>query len=260
MKQTRKILLKLVCAVLAVTLAFLLCACSDCQSEKVSGKTEETSMEQTTVPPSATEVDLTALYSVKSTDSKFSGYWQITEGTGSQLEHFVFMFDGEGKAYLLVGTVGYIGTYSETTEDGENLFKTNLVFGLDGSYTYTFSDDDKTVELVNKEDNSTTTMKRLDSFSSVPTPSGNEKIDEALLGAWCDDTGEYLYFDENGIFYDCQKGFSFTFYTYSASNGKISMKYTMTEEYSDNAEYEINGDVLTYNHIDYKRIATDELV
>lgn len=260
MKQTRKFLFKLVCVALAVAMVVLLCACSDCQSEKVSGKTEDTTAEQTTAPSAVTEVDLTALHNVKSTDSKFSGYWQITDGTGSQLEHFVFMFDGKGKAYLLVGTMGYIGTYSETTEEGESIFKTQLVFGLDGSYTYTFSDDNKTVELVNKEDNSATTMKKLDSFSSVPTPSGNEKTEETMLGAWCDDTGEYLYFGENGIFYDCQKDFSFTFYTYSASNGKISMKYTMTEEYSDSAEYEINGDVLTYNHIDYKRIATDELV
>ena len=261
MKQTHKFLFKFVCAVLTVTMAVLLCACSDCQSEKENDKTEDTTAEQTTAPSFATAADLAALHSVKSTDSKFSGYWQITEGIGAKLEHFVFMFDGEGKAYLLIGTTGRIGSYSETTEEGESIFKTQLVFGLDGNYTYTFSDDDKTVELVNKDDNSTTTMKKLDSFSGIPTPSGSDKIDDALLGAWCDDTGEYLYFDKNGIFYDCQKNFFFTYYIYSALDGKITMKYTMIEkEYTEDAEYEVNGDVLTYNHTDYKRIEADELV
>ena len=133
------------------------------------------------------------------------------------------------------------------------------MFGLDGSYTYTFSDEAKTVELVNCDDNSVTKMKKLDSYSSVPTPSGKEKIDDALLGAWLDSNGEYLYFDKSGVMYRSQKGFDFTYYTYSVSNKKINMKYNFVNDYSEKADYEVNGDVLTYNGIQYKKIPLDEL-
>ena len=102
-------------------------------------------------------------------------------------------------------------------------------------------------------------MERQESFSSLPEPVKNPKLDKALLGAWEDDNDEQLYFGSDGVMYNTLKDFSFTFYTYSAADGVIECTYTMREATTEKNTYQVNGDTLTYNGYAYKRISPDQL-
>lgn len=263
--------IKSLCAALAVCAALLTTACgsSGAQSSTqgstapagtAAAPTRATLPPNTTMAPLSTETDLTKLHQPQKQDDPFAGYWQITEGTGAELSSFVFSFDGSNNAYLLIGTMGYCGVYEVKQKDNQEVFTTQLQFGLNGDYTFAFAEDKRSVVLTSLSNKTTTTMQKLDSFSSIPNPPESPAIDPALLGAWKDDTGEILYFDKNGIFYDTQTFVTFTFYTYSAADGSIQMQYTMKDLTDETATYKVEGDTLTYNDYAYKRIPAEEVV
>lgn len=256
---------KAICATLAICAVLALSSCGEksggTSSATQADTTEATTIEQTTAAEEMKkETDLTALHAVKKDGDAFAGMWQITDGTGSQLESFVYEFDGDGNAYMMIGTMGYTGTYGLKTTDGKETFTTQLMFGLNGTYTYKFSDDKNSVVLTNTEDKTTSTLERVNDFSPVPEPVEDPQIDEALLGAWSDDTGAYLYFGKDGLMYFSQADISFSFYTYSAGDGKITQTYSMKEETEETATYSVSGDTLTYNKYEYQRISADKLV
>ena len=262
----RSLFIKSACAALAVCAVFSLSACGENGGGSKSSATEAATAEATTAPQTTAaeeikkETDLTSLHAVNKDGDDFAGYWKITEGTGSQLENFVYEFDGDGKAYLIIGTMGYIGTYGLKANNGQKTFTTQLMFGLDGTYTYKFSDDKNSVVLTNTEDKTTSTLERVDDFSPVPEPVEEVQIDEALLGAWKDDTGAYLYFGKDGLMYYAQADISFSFYTYSADDGEIKQTYTMKEENEETATYSVSGDTLTYNNYEYQPVSADKLI
>lgn len=272
----KRIITKLICAALALIAVLSLAACGEKSSSGTdtssgasqasaasSGQASAASSVSGSTASSAeikTEADLSKLHQLTSPGDAFTGYWKITEGTGSDLKSFVFCFDGAKKAYLMVGTMGYIGNYDLSVKNGENVFTTKLVFGLDGDYTYSFFQNNQIVELKNVSDNTTTTMEKIESFSSIPEAPEDPQIDEAILGAWLDDTGAYLYFGKDGIMYSAQKNINFTFYTYSAADGKIKAVSAMTEPIEDEFTYKLDGNTLVFNRYNYKKISADELV
>ena len=268
----KKLITKIICAALALIYVFSLAACGENSSSTAqssaagsSGESGSTGSTGNTGSSSAASSSvstnkLSQLHQLKTPGDAFTGYWKITEGTGSNLKSFVFCFDGAKTAYLMVGTMGYIGSYELSVKNGENVFSTQLVFGLDGDYTYSFFKNDQTVELTNTADNSTTTMERIDSFTSIPEAPENPQIDKELLGAWLDDTGAYLYFGDDGVMYSAQKNINYTFYTYSAADGKISALSKMTDVIEDEFTYEVKGGTLVFNRYEYKKISDDELV
>ena len=103
-------------------------------------------------------------------------------------------------------------------------------------------------------------MQKLVSFTFIPRAEPDSEIDPALLGAWKDESGGYIYFEDNGIMYETQKAISFTFYTYSAKNGVVDNTYYMLEAEKGSYQYKVDGDKLTYNGYTYTRISADELV
>ena len=260
----KKFTIKLACAALAAVSAFSLCACNnggDQQKETTAPTAAETTAEPTTAPKAfVKETDLKKLHPVNAQGDRFAGTWQITDGTGSQLESFYYEFNGSGTAYMMVGTMGFCGTYGIKAENGQDLFITQLMFGLNGKYTYEFSKDRNTVVLTNIEDKTTSTIEKTDSYSPVPDAPENPEIDEAILGAWADERGNYLYFGKDGVMYDMQGGVTFYFYTYSAANGKISQTYSMVEDVEETSTYKLEGETLTYNNIEYKPVSADELI
>lgn len=258
-------LLKLLCVASAVCAALLPSACSGSQDSAApestaAAPTRATLPPNTTMAQLSTETDLSKLHQPKNTDDPFAGYWKITEGTGAELNSFVFCFDGSNSAYLLIGTMGYCGVYEVKQKDNQEVFTTQLQFGLNGDYTFAFAEDKRSVVLTSLSNKTTTTLQKLDSFSSIPEPPENPAIDPALLGAWKDDTGEILYFDKNGIFYDSQTFVTYTFYTYSAANGSLQLQYTMKETTNETAAYTVQGNTLTYNDYAYTRIPAEEVV
>ena len=264
----KRIITKLICAALALIAVLSLAACGEKSSSGTgasSGASQASAASSVSGSAASssdikTEADLTKLHQLTSPGDAFTGYWKITEGTGSELKSFVFCFDGAKKAYLMVGTMGYIGNYDLSVKNGENVFTTQLVFGLDGDYTYSFFQNNQIVELKNVSDNTTTTMEKIESFSSIPEAPEDPQIDEAILGAWLDDTGAYLYFGKDGIMYSAQKNINFTFYTYSAADGKIKAVSAMTEPIEDEFTYKLDDNTLVFNRYNYKKISADELV
>ena len=210
--------------------------------------------------PAATETDLSKLFKVINHDTPLAGTWQIAEGAGSQFEHFYYLFDGEGTAYLLVGTMGYIAPYKLSKSEDKDVITCQMMFGINGTYTIENEEGVPGTKLIDTKTTETLNLSFAGDYSAVPDAPESPEIDEAILGAWRDDHGETLYFDKNGIFLDLQEGMAFTFYTYSAKDGKITQTYTMTEPITETASYSLEDDTLTYNGYEYKRISADEIV
>ncbi|MCD8026325.1 MAG: hypothetical protein LUF33_05220 [Clostridiales bacterium] len=196
-------------------------------------------------------------------DDPFSGAWHITDGEGSPLESFVYIFDGSGKASIVIDNMGHCGSYSveDVSDDGtgEKTFNCQLMFGINGNYYYEFSDSGSTVVLTDVDSELTTTIEKLDNVDFVPTPENDPIIDSDLLGAWMCDSGEYLYFDESGIMYYNQFGTVFTYYTYSAEDGKITATYTMQSEATSEFTYYFEDDTLIFDDLEFTQISVDEL-
>lgn len=188
----------------------------------------------------------------------FTGAWEITEGEGSQYGSFVFSFNGEGRAAMVIDNAGYFGKYEVEQKNGKNTFTTQMIFGLNGEYTYKLSDDKNTITLTKNEDNSTTALQRLKSFDCVPSVE-NVKIDEDLLGAWKSEDEETFYFDESGIMYHNQYNTMFNYAAYTVENSKITATYSMGGEMTDEYEYSLEGGTLKLNGYEYKRISESEL-
>lgn len=188
----------------------------------------------------------------------FTGAWKITEGEGSQYSSFIFSFNGEGRAAMVIDNAGYFGKYEIEVKNGKNTFTTQMIFGLNGEYTYKLSDDKKTITLTKNEDNSTTTMQKLESFNCVPNVE-NTVIDEELLGAWKSEDEEIFYFDESGIMYHNQYNTMFNYAAYSAEDSKITATYSMGGEMTDEYEYSLEGNTLRLNGYEYERISLSEV-
>lgn len=208
---------------------------------------------------STTDFDVSTLHTFPIISSDpFSGIWKITEGVGSQLENFVFAFDGQKTGTMLVGSMCYCSEYKFETQNNKNVFTCQFLFGISGSYTYEIKEN--SIVLKNIVDGETTTLERADSFKPAPAPMENYKIDEKLIGAWRNSTGIYYYFGTNGIMYNNNYGSMYSYYAYTAENGVINSKYTMTEEIEQKMEYSVKKDELTLDGDTYTRIALNELI
>lgn len=252
--------------IIALSLAIMsVTAFAGCDNNDSSDQQETTAVQSTvaptTVDPAYLEktADLEALHSYDEDGDELAGAWQITGGTGDQFGSFIYTFDGNGRAMLALGNMGYLADY--TIDENEKTIEVKLVFGLNGKYNYKLSDDKGTITLTNTEDKSTTTIEKLEGFSMTPKPEENPKIDENILGAWLSENGEYLYFGDDGIMYQNLYGMNIIYSTYNAVDGVITSKYSMQdEELTDTYKYSVNDKVLTVNDMIYNKIPTSELV
>lgn len=190
---------------------------------------------------------------------EFEGAWKIVDGTGSQFEHFAFCFNGGGKGAIAIDNTGYYAKYEIKEDDGKKTFTSQMLFGINGEYTYAVSDDNSKITLTKTDDNSTLTMQKIKNFNCKPDLS-NSKADENLVGAWKSEDEEYFYFDESGLMYQNQYNTMFTYAAYTADGSVLTAKYSMEGEMSDEYEYTVDGDRLTLNGFSYERIETDELL
>lgn len=253
----KKSALRLLAFGMAATAVFAFAGCNKNSSSDTADTTAVATEPMTTEPSKLTDINKLHSYDAENGDL-FAGAWNITDGAGSKLESFVYLFNGSGKADLITDTTGYCGTYALDTE--AKTFKCQLMFGINGSYTYS-KDDDNTIVLTNTESKETTTLTKLASFDIVPIPDENPVIDKDLVGAWAADDGEYYYFDSNGIMYQNQYGTMYVYSKYSAEDGVITSEYRVgANESKDKLEYSVNGDELTLNNFEYKRITADKLI
>ena len=201
-----KILIKILCAVLVLSSTAVFAGCGQDNSLVATTSSIEETTEDSKMNVSE-QADLSKLHAINYEGDEFAGAWQIVDGEGAKFKSFVYVFDGNKKAYLVIGTTGYIENYEiekKTDESGNTIstFSAELMFGINGTYTYEFSDDKSELVLTNIKDKKTTTLKKLATFSYVPIPDPEPVVDEELLGAWKDKSGEYYYFDKSGIMYN----------------------------------------------------------
>ena len=250
---------------LAALAVFSLAACSDNSSSSESeattavteGTVDEKEKENETTPKR--DVNLSELHAINYDGNDFAGAWHITEREeGDTYNSFTYVFDGDSSAYLMMGSMGYISNYELNPDI--NQIATQMMFGINGKYTYEFSDDKNSVTLTDSKTKKKTTLEKYMSFSCIPLPEADAKIDNNIVGAWKDDSGGFLYFDDQGIMYETQKGLSFTFYNYYAGDGKINTKCFMPDETKSSVDYSVDGDTLTYNGYKYEKAETSELV
>lgn len=253
---------KILSIILACSAILAFSGCGN-NSENSATTPDETAsaVEESVQQTDDNKADLQALHSYDAENGNiFAGAWTITEGEGSQYKSFVYLFDGNDSASIIIDTMGYVGEYSLTTEDEKEIFSAQLMFGINGNYTYKVSDDKNTITLTNTETDVDTTLQRVVSFDCIPIPDENAKIDSKILGAWKTEDGDYYYFDESGIMYNNSYGTIFTYYTYSAENSQITATYSMGEETTETFEYSVNGDTMTIDGFTYNKIPANELI
>ncbi len=272
----KKLLTVLLAAAIAASSCISLASCSDDKKEKkeetsttVEATVNKEEEDQATKDEADdSEADLMMLHGVSSEpQNDFTGPWQIVDGEGSQYKSFVYMFDGTTKSVLMTGSVGQMAVYSvsdETDDSGktQTYFESKMLFGINGKYTFKFSDDKQKVVLTNTEDKKTTTLQRLATYEYIPIPSEKPKIDNKLLGAWKCDDGEMLYFNNSGIMYKVMTGINFYFATYNADGKTVNWQYSYKESKPKNekADYSISGNTLTFDNSTYTKVSSSELV
>ena len=258
-----KLIIKILCAVLALSSIAVFAGCGEDDDSLVATTSAIVETTEDSKMNVSDQADLSKLHAINYEGDEFAGAWQIVDGVGAKYKSFVYVFDGNKKAYLVIGTTGYIENYGieDKADDSGNVVSTltvQLMFGINGEYTYQFSEDKNELVLTNIKTKKTSTLKKLATFSYVPIPDPEPVIDETLLGAWKDDSGEYYYFDKSGIMYNSY-GVTFMFAKYSAKDGKITYTFTSNKEESNTVDYKVNGETLTFNGNPFKKIKVDEL-
>lgn len=190
----------------------------------------------------------------------FAGYWKIADGAGSNLKSFIYLFDGDGKASIIIGNMGYCGEYSISTDSslGEEVFTCQLMFGINGDYTYAVADDGNKITITNNGEDSV--LERVENPSFVTKAQENPQIDEKLVGAWDCGTGLYYYFGDDGRMYSNSYGTAFTYFNYTAKDGKITAVYDMSGEQTDTYEYSFEGNTLTLDGMEYTKITPEKMM
>ena len=272
----KKILTLLLAAAVALSSA-VLGGCGDKKENSGQENTETAASVEATVDKEAedkatademVEVDLRSLHGMSDNiQNDFAGAWQITDGEGSQYKSFVYQFDGEKTAILMMGTTGFLEKYTvadETDEAGNTrtVFAAELMFGVNGKYTFEFSEDKQKVVLTNVKDQTTTTLSRLATYEYIPIPPADPKIDKNLVGAWSGDDGEMMYFTDSGIMYHVMDGIQFYFATYEADGKTAKWHYSYKEnkEKDESEAYSVSGDSLKWGKDSYHRISPSKLV
>ena len=148
-----KILIKILCAVLVLSSTAVFSGCGQDNSLVATTSSIEETTEDSKMNVSE-QADLSKLHAINYEGDEFAGAWQIVDGEGSKFKSFVYVFDGNKKAYLVIGTTGYIENYEiekNTDESGNAIstFSAELMFGINGTYTYEFSDDKSELVLTN---------------------------------------------------------------------------------------------------------------
>lgn len=237
------------------------------------GEDTESSSQPTTQAPATTVEATTASLEVtddfdvatlhyydEESKDPFAGAWKITGGSGSSLESFTYIFDGHGNAKLLVGNMGYLGTYTKDFDGTQETFTCQLMYGISGTYTFEFDPSGNSAVLTDTSNNTETIIGKRENYSYLPEKPEELKIDDNLVGAWKTEEGMYYYFGKDGIMYNNSFGAMFTCFAYSAENGKVEATYTMGEEITETYEYSFDGDTLVFDDLTYTKIPVTKLI
>lgn len=260
----KKVFCKIMALTIAVSSVATFVGCGTNSSSENSTSTTTAIVETTAQNDENFDMKSLHTFDAESSDP-FAGVWHITAGEGISFKNFQYLFDGNGKGSMVIDNMGYCQDYGVTQDstqegaEGKSTFTCQFMFGINGVYTYEFSDSNSKVVLTNISSNKTTTMEKLVAYDFVPIPDAKPVVDNDLVGAWKSDSGEYYYFSKDGLMYHNQYGTIFTYYSYSAKENVITATYKMKDEVTETYDYTVDGDKLTMNNFEYTRISTSEL-
>lgn len=230
-------------------------------NEQSSATPETTAAQTETTAPAETKFSLEALHAPEDNPGDpFAGYWKITDGAGSNLESFIFLFNGDGMASIIIGNMGYCGAYSVGSDEktGNETFKCQLMFGINGEYSYAVAEGGNKITITNNGEDSV--LERVENPDFVTKAPENPQIDEKLVGAWDCGTGLYYYFGEDGRMYCNSYGTTFTYFTYSTKQSKVTAVYDMSGEQTDTYDYSFDGNDLVFDGMKYTKITPEKMM
>lgn len=247
--------LKILKNTILVSLVALCAVASGCGESNEQSSQQETT--QATTQTAVSDKDsIDSMADLIPTDvgtNDFAGIWKITNSDNDEISKLQYIFDGDQRANLVMDNMGYLGTYTVKS----NVMACQLMFGLNGTYAYEKSGNKLTLTEVSTQEE--VILEKCET-GIIPEAPQSAEIDEALLGAWKDETGEYYYFDKSGLMYDNQYGIMCTFFTYTAKDGKISAEYTMEDKQTDTYTYVFEDDTLILNGSKMEKLSDKELL
>ena len=231
----------LLLSILMTFSALALGGCNKTEPEPTEPSTEAT--QQGEVKSSKKEL---SEYLAKFTegDNPIYGTWQL-EG----YSYLSFIFRNDNLAEMVMGTEG---DFTALGIDEKNKTLTvQFILGLNGTYSYTVSDDGKILSL--KQDGKTTVLKRTKDYNIIPKAPKRPKVDSDIVGWWESETTLIYYFGADGIMYSDHISME-TGYTYTAKNGKISATYQYGGDVKSEFSYEYKDGTLTIDGNKYTRM------
>ncbi len=213
-------------------------ALGSCSNDKKEEKPTEATTAAATEKETKPEIDKTSLegfyQSTLEGDNPLYGVWEI-----STLSMIKVIFRNDGLAETVIGTEGGFGKL--TIDEKEKTLATQLVVGIDGTYKYSFSKDNNTLTLKNND--GTIKLNRIE-YTMVPLAPKSPKVDKKLVGWWKNKDGFIYNFGEDGRMYTNMITTE-TYYTYSASNGKIKAVYDYDGDMDVKMTYSFKKNKLT---------------
>lgn len=177
-------------------------------------------------------------------DSPLYGTWQL-EG----YNYLSFIFRNDDLAEMVMGTEGDFTALN--IDEAKKTLTVQFIIGLNGTYSYTLSDDDKTLTLT--QGDTTTVLNRTDDYNLIPKAPKKPKIDSDIIGWWQSENGLVYFFGKDGIMYSNEISIE-TCYTYTAKNGKISATYQYGGDVKNELSYEYKDGTLTLDGNEYSRM------
>lgn len=236
-----KKIIALVLSILMIISVAALGGCNKTEATPTEPSTEATQPE--TADPSSEEL---GEYFAKFTegDNPIYGTWQLDD-----YSYLSFIFRNDNLAEMVMGTEG---DFTALKIDEQNKTLTvQFIIGLNGTYSYTVSDDGKILSL--KQGSNTTILKRAKDYNIIPKAPKKPKVDSSILGWWQSETELIYYFGADGIMYSNHISME-TGYTYTAKNGKITATYQYGGDVKTELSYEYKDGTLTIDGNEYKRM------
>lgn len=214
-------------------------------------KSEETLEAQSTTAPKATEQTTASA----AESDPIIGTWKITDGSGTNYDTMSYVFKADSTVYLALGNTAFVGkySYSKNTE-GQDTLTANLYFGINGTYTYAYTNNENTLTL--KANESTIVLTRQEDYNFMPEAPSDPVIDKKLLGNWGAADGNpitYSFF-ENGTMINNNYNQNITYAAYSAKDGEIQLTYNMGDKQESVYKYSFDGETLIIDTVKFKKI------
>lgn len=181
-------------------------------------------------------------------NSSIVGTWALPATDGSTQTTYL-VFDNDGKAKMVVGSMEVIGTYkmADASEASETPLSIAIAYNINGSFGYKIEGNiftGKTLTLTNSSMTEDVVLNSANLPANVVSPKPDNKMDDALMGKWnIADYGISYTFNNDGTMIMESEEMKVTA-NYSAKDGSIKIDYIASSEQTLDLTYTIDGDIL----------------